>query len=370
MHVLQIYRDHFADLPGGIERHVHELAQGLSARGIAVETVASANAAPSTTTDDSVVQHVVREFGRPGGVPLAPGILRYARRNFDVVHVHSPNPTAEWAAARRGAGVVATYHADTDRGGPLGSTYRKWLGRTLQRFDRLIVSSERLLTTSPVLARIPKDSVKVEVVPFGVDVQRFSPATNVTRRWGDDPVVLFLGRLRYYKGLRFLIDALATSRARLAIVGDGKDRKEIEDLGRRALGDRLLFLPGVDEAALVDVYRSADVFCLPSTSAAEAFGLAALEAMGCGLPVVTTEVGTATSEINVDGVTGRVVPPRDPAALRDAVEGLLSDDTLRAQLGAAARDRVVKHYDRELMLERIAAVYADVVADRRLPGDG
>ncbi|HYI44361.1 MAG TPA: glycosyltransferase [Actinomycetota bacterium] len=369
MRVLQLYRDHFADLPGGIERHVHDLAHGL-APVHQMEVVASAKTPRQSTVDpDGVVVHVEREFARVGGVPLAPRIFKRVRDGYDIVHMHSPNPTGELACWKLGGktAVVATYHADTTRAPLLLPAYGRWLEALLAGCDRVIVGSQRLVEASPVLRKLSRHPSLIQVIPFGVDAQRFSPAEGpAIRRWGPDPIVLFVGRLRYYKGLPFLIEAMSKVQARLVIVGDGQERERVVGLGRERLGDRFTYLPGIPEEELATVYRSADVFCLPSTSEAEAFGLAALEAMACGVPVVTTEVGTATSEINVDGETGLVVPPSNAGALSEALRLLLEDSARRHQMGAAARARVLAEYTRDLMLRRVSQVYEQVLADRRL----
>jgi rhamnosyl/mannosyltransferase len=228
-----------------------------------------------------------------------------------------------------------------------------------------------LIDASSVLRRLSRRSPSINVVPFGVDTQRFSPGSAAhVRRWGDEPTVLFVGRLRYYKGLRYLIEAVAKTSARLVIVGDGQERAQVLSMGRELLGERFTFMPGIAEAELVDAYRSADVFCLPSTSKAEAFGLAALEAMSCGIPVITTEVGTATSEINADGVTGLVVSPANSEELAGAIAQLIDDASLRAGMSGAARQRVLTEYDRALMLRRVSDVYERVLSERSLERDG
>jgi rhamnosyl/mannosyltransferase len=104
-------------------------------------------------------------------------------------------------------------------------------------------------------------------------------------------------------------------------------------------------------------YQAADVFALPSNSRAEAFGMVILEAMASGLPILSTEIGTATSWINRHGETGFVVPPRQPDALARAIVQLRDDDSLRVRMGEAARLRVLSEFTQEKMIERIEEVY-------------
>lgn len=367
MRVLQVYRDYFTQLPGGIERHVHDLAHGLSHLGD-MEVVASSRSRRSLVFEENgVTVRLFREYGRPAGVPLCPGFPKGMRRAAaDIVHLHCPNPTGELSVRALPEGVVkiATYHADLHRGKWLIPAYRRFLERFLTSCDRVLVSSSELVSLSPVLRRVQERAPSVlEIIPFGVDLQRFTPvrsthASDLRRSWGDGrPVVLFIGRLRYYKGLNVLINAMSSVDATLVVVGEGLMTGEVASLGRRTLGSRFIHVSGVADELLPDFYRAADVFCLPSISSAETFGIAALEAMASGLPVVTTELGTATSVINVDGETGLVVPPLDRAALSSALTTLLQDDSRRERFGTSARKRAESLYDKEKMLASVGDVY-------------
>jgi glycosyltransferase involved in cell wall biosynthesis len=370
MQILQVYRDYFTELPGGIERHVHDLAHGLQYLG-GVEVLVSSRSKPAATMrDGAVTVHRAREIARVRGLPLTPGYASVMRRGFDVVHLHAPNPTAELAfslARPRAAGIM-TYHADLDRGARTASLYNRLLQRTFNSCQRVLVSSERLVAVSPVLSRLQAERpAAIEVVPFGVDTKRFSPdqtqnARQIRQSWRSNRVVLFVGRLRPYKGLPYLIKALQSVDATLVVVGDGSERERIVTLGRDLLANRFVLVPGVRDEDLPDYYRAADLFALPSTTRAETFGLAVLEAMASGLPVVTTEVHTATSVVNVDGETGFVVPPADSEKLAASIRALLDDEERYARVAEASRRRVVEHYDLRQMLDRIAEIYQEVVA--------
>jgi rhamnosyl/mannosyltransferase len=237
----------------------------------------------------------------------------------------------------------------------------------LARADRIITTSDRYRDSSPHLARVREKCV---VIPLGVDLERFARAdpalvAALRRRVGGDassPLVLTVGRLRYYKGLDVMLRALPmVPSARLAVVGSGP----MEATWRRlatALGvaARVSFLGDVAEAELPAWYHAADLFALPATARAEAFGTVLVEAMAAGRSCVTTEVGTATSWVVQDGVTGAVVPPNDPAALAAAVGALLADPERRGHLGAAGAARACGEFDARTMVDRVLAVYASL----------
>jgi rhamnosyl/mannosyltransferase len=372
--ILQVYRDYFTKLPGGIERHVHDLAHGLSDLGTMEVLASSRGPRTVTTMDGDVKVRLVREFGRPGGIPLSPGFPRVVRqRPYDLIHNHTPNPTGEFATriAPGGAARVVTYHADLHRARRVYPLYRRFLERYLASCDRVLVSSERLIGSSPVLSTVQgRRPGLVQVIPFGVDTTRFDPAPTehseaLRASWGEGPVVLFVGRLRYYKGLTVLIEAMERVAATLVVVGEGAESGPVSAAGRQVLGPRFVHVSGVADEVLPDYYRAADVFCLPSINAAETFGIAALEAMASGLPVISTEVGTATSEVNVDGTTGLVVPPRDAGALAAAIEKLVGDEGLATGYGRAAAERASSDFSKDAMLAAVRRVYEQVTEEKR-----
>ncbi len=369
--VLQIYRDYFTEVPGGIERHVRELAWGIPPE-CDVEVLASARAMkPSRFQDGPATVHLVAELARPGGIPFWRGAGRvFKEGNYDLVHLHVPNPTGEYLHSMFGKSVpsVVTYHADVHRNPRFASIYMRHLNKTLARSRRIIVSSNELVASSPVLSEVAAATPdRIQVVPFGVDTARFAPGETDGSRafraaWSERPTVLFLGRLRHYKGLDYLVRAVEKlDDVGLVVAGDGPGRDRLVAGATERLGERFRHIPEVTEDDLPHLYRAADVFCLPSTKPAETFGISVLEAMSSGLPVITTELGTATSTINISGTTGLVVPPSDHDALADAIASLTSDRQRRDEMGAAARARVLDRFDREGMFDAIRAIYRESI---------
>jgi rhamnosyl/mannosyltransferase len=178
----------------------------------------------------------------------------------------------------------------------------------------------------------------------------------------DGPQLLFVGRLRYYKGLDTLIAALTHINARLVVVGTGPMQGDWQALAAQTgVADRIAWLGEVPDADLPALYHLADLFVLPASHPSEAFGLVQVEAMAAGLPVVCTELGTGTTYVNRDGETGRVVPPRDPTALAAAVNDLLAAPSTRRALGAAAHARSAE-FDLENMISRTLELYQRIVA--------
>jgi rhamnosyl/mannosyltransferase len=154
-------------------------------------------------------------------------------------------------------------------------------------------------------------------------------------------------------------------KARLNVVGDGPMRDVWEPLAwELGLRDRVTFVGDVTDAELPGWYHQADVFVLPANARAEAFGMVLTEAMASGLPCITTELGTGTSWIVQDGMTGFVVPPMDPDALAGAI-GRMQDASTRQRMGAAGLDRVRVLFTQQGMIDQVMRVYEDVLRDGR-----
>ncbi len=372
LRILHIYKDYFPVL-GGIENHVKVLAEAQAARGHDV-TVLVANPERRTVIETANGVRVVKagRWATIASTPISPATFRWvARIEADIAHLHFPYPPGEVAHLWLGRAkrFVVNYHSDIVRQRLLGALYRPFLWRVLQRADRLIAGSPAYVQSSPYLSRFRE---KCTVIPYGTDLERFdqvAPAriADVRRRLipqaSPSLILLFVGRLRYYKGINDLLHALSEiPAAHLLIVGDGPMREPWEQLTRELnLSTRVTFAGEVDDADLPACYRLADVFVLPSNLRAEAFGKVLVEAMASGLPVVSTELGSGTSWVNLHGATGLIVPPLNPQALAQAVNSLLSNPAKRADMGRAAHQRAHAEFSQTAMIERVEQVYRTVL---------
>ncbi len=367
MRILHIYKDYYPVL-GGIENHVRSLAEGQVAAGHDVTVlVTSLTRRSQIETLEGVRVVKASRLATVASTPISIDLALWLRRlPADIAHLHFPYPVGEVALwlAGRARRTVLTYHSDVVRQAGILRVYRPLMRRLLRRADRILATSPQYIASSPYLSELRE---KVTVVPLGIDLGPFLAQDTAGRaafraRYGT-PLLVFMGRLRYYKGLDVLLAAMPQlPQARLVVGGSGPMGAEWQALaGRLGLADRVHFLGDVSDADQRTLYQAADVYVLPATHRSEAFGIALVEAMASGAPVVTTEIGTGTSFVNQHGVTGLVVPPHDPAALAEAIQGLLADPTRRRQMGDAARARALAEFDRPTMLARVAAVYQTVL---------
>jgi len=359
--ILHIYKDYYPVL-GGIENHIKVLAEAQAAAGHHV-TVLVCDPSPRTRAENVNGVRVIKA-GRLTTVASMPLSLSQpvalARFRPDVAHIHSPYPLGEianWLLGRSRATVIG-YHSDIVRQRRWLPFYGPFLRHILDSADLIVASTPRYVETSPWLYPVREKCV---IIPYGIDHTRFTAST---RQLASELTLLFVGRLRYYKGLDTLLYALPSlPGVRLTVVGDGPMKKAWEQLTDELdLRDRVTFAREVTDKDLPTYYHTADLFILPANARAEAFGIVLLEAMASGLPCVTTELGTGTSWVVQDGVTGLVVPPRDPRALAEAIWSLLDAPQRRAAMGRAARARVEAEFTRERMIARVQAVYEKALA--------
>ncbi len=367
MRIVHVYKDYYPVL-GGIENHVRSLAEGQAERRHDVTVVVtSLTGHTQVETLNGVRVIKAARLATVASTPLSVALpWRLRGVQADIAHLHFPYPVGEvsqWLVGRARRTVV-TYHSDVVRQAGILRLYRPLMRAVLRRADRIIATSPNYAATSPLLQ---ENRDRVTVVPLGVDLARFlqaypDKAASLRQRYGT-PLLLSMGRLRYYKGLNVLIGALPRlPGVTLVVAGSGPMQGEWEALARRlGVGERVHFIGDVSDAEQPALYQAADVYVLPATHRSEAFGIALVEALASGVPAVTTEVGTGTSYVNQDGVTGVIVPPGNPAALADAIRDLLGDEARRKQMGQAARARAVVEFGRTAMLERVLAVYEDVL---------
>ncbi|OGX04589.1 MAG: hypothetical protein A3G87_06080 [Omnitrophica bacterium RIFCSPLOWO2_12_FULL_50_11] len=363
MNILHICKHYFHEM-GGMETYIRTLVQGQLAAGHDVTVLAAGdNMKPAVQTSNGLTVRQLSRWGTFASTPLTPGLpLALTRYRPDITHVHSPYPPAELFNTLLGRSrfTVIGYHSDIIRQRHLFKLYEPFLKMTLKKANVIICSSSNYIETSPLLS-IFRD--KCRVVPYGIDIERFaspelSVLENLGRKFGRF-TILFVGKLRYYKGLNHLIEAmLRVKDADLIIVGDGPLRSELESqVAALKLTECIHFVGRVEDEDLPAHYHAADCFVLPSDSRAEAFGIVLLEAMAAGLPLVTTELGTGTSFVNIHGKTGFVVPPGDADALSEAINTLRKDVALRERFAQGGREQVRTEFSQEGMVDRMMNIY-------------
>lgn len=372
MRVLQISKFYPPD-HGGIEAVARDISAGLVRAGVRVDVLCANKRRATVEEVDAMGVHVVRagSFGLWLSTSMAPGLLRHLRRwqaDADIVHVHMPDPLAAlavWATRPRGR-VVLHWHSDVVRQRTARHVYaplERWL---LRRADAVIATSPPYAESSPQLRSV---AGKVEIIPIGAPTPAAPTAARVARirqRHAGRRIVFALGRMTYYKGWEVLIEAARRLPPDVVVVIGGGGR-ELVDWRARAeragVAERVRFVGPLSADSVEAYFALAEMFCMPSTVRAEAYGVAALEAMARGLPVIAAEIpGSGLGWLHQDGITGLRVPPRDAPALAAAISTLLDSSALRERYGQAGRARWAAHFTAETMADQTLALYRRLLA--------
>ena len=367
MRVLHFFKTYLPDTTGGIEQVIYQLSEGGRSLGIESEVLTlSADAQPARLR---VANHEVRR-ARQDFFIASTGFSREAFAAFkemaheaDVVHFHFPWPVMDVVhfATRHGKPCVVSYHSDIVRQRGLLTLYRPLMMRFLASVDRILVASPNYMRSSEVLSHFTD---KTDVIPYGLDRAAYpAPPAERLAHWRarlSGPFLLFVGVLRYYKGLSFLLEALAGTSWPVVIAGSGPEEENLKEQAHRLDLQNVTFLGRIDDADKACLLELCHAFVFPSHLRSEAFGISLLEAAMYGKPMISCEIGTGTTFVNIHGETGLAVPPANPQALRGAMQHLWDNPQQAQQFGANALARFEQSFTAERMCAETARVYREI----------
>lgn len=379
--ILHIGKGYWPTL-GGMETITQQLSEGALSDGFDVRVLAFGTHYSEESVKSVMVVRVptLCTFGRAPISHMFGRVMRELITDADIVHFHYPNPLAEltWltipSSVKKKKFCVCSYQSDPLRPRILLPFYQLLTQMFLKQCDSIVASSSAYKDSS-ILLRPFKD--KITVIPLGVETEKYDTVETKYRKDAEDilsdmpsPRILFSGRFVYYKGLKYLLQAVEKVKGISCIlVGDGPCRKDLENMASKlGISDRVLFTGHLEDSLYREIFGQTDLFVLPSVFRTEAFGLVALEAMAAGLPIITTEVGTATSVYNIDGVTGYVVDPCNARELADKIALLTEDPALRTTMGSHAREQVRKNYSAKLMIQKYLDLYRNGLLSRHNGG--
>lgn len=364
MRVLHFYKTSLPDTVGGIEQVINQLARGMVQYGVQTDVLSlTTNKSPKIIEIDGYrVHRAALDFQIASTGFSFSVISRFAKlvKEADVIHYHFPWPFMDFVhiCTRVKKPAIVTYHSDIIRQKKLLKVYRPLQNLFLNNIKKIVATSPNYLGTSKVLKKFNN---KVEVIPIGLDKTSYpKPTTDKLKYWKEiagEKFFLFVGVLRYYKGLHILLDAAKLAPFPILIVGVGPIEKElkkqVQQLGLKNV--RFLgYLPDEDKVALLQL-----CFCVifPSHLRSEAFGISLLEGAMYGKPMISSEIGTGTTYINIDRQTGLVVPPSDAKALSDAMCYLWNNPQKAHVMGENAEKRYWDYFTSARMLESYFSLY-------------
>jgi rhamnosyl/mannosyltransferase len=369
MRVLHFYKTYYPDSLGGIEQVIRQMCRGTGALGVRNEVL--------SLTRDRDAQPAMFEGHLSRRVPLdfeiastgfslaSIGQLARLAREADVVHYHFPWPFMDLAhfLARVKKPSVVTYHSDIVRQQKLLRMYAPLKRRFLGDVDTIVATSPNYMASSDVLERY-RD--KTRIITYGLDKSTYpEPPQELLDRWRarvGDRFFLFVGVLRYYKGLHILLDAVANSDYPVVIVGAGPIEMELKEHARRLGLTHVLFMGALDDIDKVALLKLCYAVAFPSHLRSEAFGISLLEGAMFGKPMISSEIGTGTSYINIHEQTGLVVPPSDAQAFGKAMQALWDNPEMAQAMGRRAEARYWELFTAEQMARNYLGLYEELVA--------
>ena len=368
MKVLHFFKTYYPDTTGGIEQVMFQLCQGSRAFGVEGQ-VLTLSPTPSPeriqVADHSVVR--VKEnfnLASTGFSLSAFSTFKAMAAEADLVHFHFPWPMMDLVhfATRHGRPTVLSYHSDIIKQRTLLKLYAPLMNRMLASMDRILVASPNYQRTSETLKPFANKTV---VVPYGLDETAY-PQVSAERQahWQaqvPNKFFLFVGVLRYYKGLSTLLDALEGVDYPVLILGGGPQEQELKAQAERLPQRNVRFLGRLDDEDKACLLQLSHALVFPSHLRSEAFGISLLEASMYSKPMISCEIGTGTTFVNIDGETGLAVPPENPQALRGALRRLWDNPEEAARFGAQARARFEALFTAQRMCERTIEVYRQLV---------
>jgi rhamnosyl/mannosyltransferase len=371
MRVLHFYKTYFPDSVGGVEQVIRQMCVGTGRLGITNQVLSLSRDRRLEPFDyeGHTVHRVPLNFEVASNAVSVQAIGQLARMaaEADVVHYHFPWPFMDLAhfLARIDKPTVVTYHSDIVRQKALLKLYQPLKHRFLESVDTIVATSPNYLASSAVLDRY-RD--KTRVITFGLDKSSY-PEPDQARldHWRarvGPKFFLFVGVLRYYKGLHILLDAVAGTDYPVVIVGAGPIEAELKAHAERLGLKRVQFVGAVDDLDKAALLKLCYAVAFPSHLRSEAFGISLLEGAMYGKPMISSEIGTGTTYINVHGETGLVVPPSDHEALRAAMTRLWNDPHMAQEMGQRAEARYWQLFTSAQMADNYARLYQELVARR------
>ncbi len=361
--VLHFYKTALPDSKGGVEQTINQIAVSVASLGVCTDVLSlTLKRVPRSISMGSYTIYRARQnikLASTGFSVSAIWRFRALVKSADVIHYHFPWPFMDVLhfLCRVKKPTIVTYHSDIVRQKFLLKLYKPLMHLFLSSVDRIVATSPNYLATSEVLSKYKE---KVSVIPIGLDKSSYPvPSADRLSHWRGligPRFFLFIGVMRYYKGLHILMDAAKGTDYPIVILGAGPVEQEIQAHAKRLGLTNVHFLGALADEDKVALLTLCFAVLFPSHLRSEAFGISLLEGAMYGKPMISSEIGTGTTFINIANATGLVVPPSDPDALRHAMRHLWDQPEMAAEMGTKAEER----YRHLFTADRMAASYAEL----------
>lgn len=370
MKVLQLGK--FYPIRGGVEKVMYDVMCGLSDRGICCDMMCAAAEGwrPGLVElNDCARLWCVPALMKLKATMMAPAMIRdlyRMKKEYDVIHIHHPDPMAALALLLSGykGKVVLHWHSDIIKQKTLLRLYAPLQSWLIKRADAIVGTSPVYTEHSPFLQKVRQ---KMVCIPIGIEepVRNTELATQLKARYAGKKIVFSLGRLVDYKGYRYLIEAarFLDEECVVLIGGAGPLKAELQaQIDSYELQNRVKLLGFVSDEELPAYFEACDLFCLSSIQKTEAFAIVQVEAMAFGKPIVTSRIkDSGVNWVNTHGTSGLHAEPCNGQELAGAISTILNHEMLYATLAAGARCRYEEMFTREKMIDKCVELYNTIL---------
>jgi len=366
MKILQIGK--FYPIRGGVEKVMYDLMVGLSQQQVYCDMLCASteNHPPGTMViNDYAKLIIVPTQIKLAATMLAPKMITTLRRivnNYDVVHIHHPDPMATLALFLSGykGKVLLHWHSDILKQKNLLRLYKPLQSWLINRADKIVGTTPVYVQESEFLQHVKH---KIDYIPIGIDPVEVpaGKVNQIRQEYAGKKIVFSLGRLVEYKGYEYLIRAAAQlSDDYVILIGGtgplGNDLRALVDLLK--VSHKVKFLGYVADEDVPAYFQSCTMFCLSSILKTEAFAIVQIEAMAYHKPVVCMHIpGSGVSWVNEDNISGLVVEQRNSNALAKAITRIGENEALRKKLQSGAFERYKSYFNTAVMIRKAIHIY-------------
>ena len=372
MKILHVYKRSLPESIGGVEKFIDTFCKSISKLGIK-NNVLSLSKKPSKkeiNLEGYTVHHAKEDIyiGSTGfSISALFKFFKLARKS-DIIHHHYPHPFGDilQVLSFTKKPYVVTYHSDILRQKKLEYIYNPLKHYFLKHSKKIITTSPNYFATSEILQ---KYSSKVEIVPIGLSAKDYKIPTKERIDFWEKKLgskfFLFIGAQRYYKGLKVALEAIKNTNIKMVFAGTMAADKELSKYAKSQSINNIKFLGKVSKEDKCALLSTCYGFIFPSNLRTEAFGIALLEAAYFGNPLISCEIGTGTSFVNIHDETGLVVKPGCPKDLRDAMLKLLNNKELATKMGKNAKKRAKKLFSADKQSKSYLKIYSEILENKK-----
>lgn len=372
MKILQLGK--FYPIKGGVEKVMYDLLIGLSQRSITCDMLCASSEILSTNNQitpnkfsEIFIEPSINEIAKTKISPALISKLRKICSNYDIIHLHHPDPMSALALFLSGyrGKVILHWHSDILAQKVLLRFYKPLQTWILKRADLILTTSPNYLEQSKYLTKYKKKS---DILPIGIsDISKDyneGKSEHIKQQYKDKKIIFSLGRLVTYKGFEYLINAAEYLPEDYVILigGEGPLKQHLQDIiNQKQLNSKVCLLGYLDDVDVFSYYKACDLYCLSSIEKTEAFAIVQIEAMSFSKPIVATEIfGSGVSWVNKNGYSGINVPPKNSQKLSLAIIEILQNKDRYDKYCNNARQRYLEFFNIKSMIDNVLVLYNSI----------